>query len=73
MNTIIITGASDGLGKAIASVCLKNKWRVVNISRTKSNLEGIENIACDFFVRIYPNIVGFRVRRGRSATNDTEA
>lgn len=47
MKTIIITGASDGLGKAIAKVCLDNKWRVVNISRTKSDLEGIENITCD--------------------------
>lgn len=46
MKTIIITGASDGLGKALAEVCLKNNMRVVNISRTKS-LPGVENICCD--------------------------
>ena len=47
MKTIIITGASDGLGSALAELCLKNKMRVVNISRTPSNLKGVENIICD--------------------------
>lgn len=47
MKTVIITGASDGLGKAIAELCLKNNMKVVNVSRTASNLNGIENICCD--------------------------
>lgn len=47
MRLAIITGASDGLGKAIADVLMKNKIKVVNISRTPSTLKGIENISCD--------------------------
>lgn len=47
MKTAIITGASDGLGKAIAQTLINNNMKVVNISRTKSDLEGIENITCD--------------------------
>ncbi len=46
MKTIIITGASDGLGKALAEACVKNNMRVINISRTKS-FSGVENICCD--------------------------
>lgn len=48
MKTVIITGASDGLGKAIAGLCLKNGMRVINISRTPCALDGeVVNIACD--------------------------
>lgn len=47
MKIAIITGASDGLGKAIAQTLINNNMKVVNISRTKSDLEGIENITCD--------------------------
>ena len=47
MKTIIITGASDGLGKELAKLCVKNKMRVVNISRTPCTIKGVENIACD--------------------------
>jgi len=47
VKTIIITGASDGLGKALAEICVENKMRVVNISRRPLNTKGIENISCD--------------------------
>ena len=47
MKTVLITGASDGLGKAIAKTCLENGMKVVNISRSASDLVGIENIKCD--------------------------
>lgn len=40
MKTVIITGASDGLGKAIASKCVENGMRVVNISRSKCQVGG---------------------------------
>ncbi len=40
MKTVIITGASDGLGKAIASKCVENNMKVVNISRSKCQVGG---------------------------------
>lgn len=50
MKKVIILGASDGLGKAIASVCLKEKIKVINISRTPCDLFDVVNIACDLSV-----------------------
>ncbi len=50
MKKIIILGASDGLGKAIASLCLKEKIEVINVSRTACDLSGIVNITCDLSV-----------------------
>lgn len=47
MNTIIITGASKGIGRATASRFLDEGSRVINISRTESSLEGIENALMD--------------------------
>ncbi|HPT30087.1 MAG TPA: SDR family oxidoreductase [bacterium] len=50
MKKIIILGGSDGLGKAIANLCLKEKIEVVNISRTACDLSGVVNIACDLSI-----------------------
>ncbi|MDD2646789.1 MAG: SDR family NAD(P)-dependent oxidoreductase [Patescibacteria group bacterium] len=47
MKKIIILGASDGLGKAIADLCVKKEVEVINISRTPCNISGVINIACD--------------------------
>ena len=47
MKTILITGASDGLGKAIAKKCSENGMRVVNISRTNCEWGEVDNIKCD--------------------------
>jgi len=47
MKTIIITGASDGLGKALAELCVKNDMRVVNVSRSICGIEGVVDIPCD--------------------------
>lgn len=43
---IVITGASDGLGKQIAKLYKESGKKVINISRTNSELADI-NIACD--------------------------
>ncbi|MCM2339404.1 MAG: SDR family oxidoreductase [Burkholderiales bacterium] len=47
MKKVIILGASDGLGKSIAGLCIDEKIEVINVSRTPSNVSGVINIACD--------------------------
>lgn len=47
MKKIIILGASDGLGKAIANLCVKENISVVNISRTPCDNNKVINIKCD--------------------------
>ncbi|HBA36519.1 TPA: hypothetical protein DCZ15_01440 [Candidatus Falkowbacteria bacterium] len=50
MKKIIILGASDGLGKAIANLCLKEKIKVINVSRTACDMPGVVNLACDLSI-----------------------
>jgi short-subunit dehydrogenase len=45
--TIIITGASDGLGAALARECVSAGFGVVNISKSVSKLGGVENVIAD--------------------------
>ena len=48
MKLIIITGASKGIGNAIAKEFYKNGYAVISLSRTKAtNLNGIEQIEFD--------------------------
>ncbi len=47
MSTVIITGASKGIGKANAAACIEKGDRVINISRTPSSVEGVENQLID--------------------------
>jgi len=47
MKKIIILGASDGLGKSIASLSKKEDIEVINISRTPCDISGVVNISCD--------------------------
>jgi short-subunit dehydrogenase len=51
MKKVIILGASDGLGKAIAGLCINEKIKVINISRTPCNILGVTNITCDLSVQ----------------------
>jgi 3-hydroxybutyrate dehydrogenase len=50
MKKVIVLGASDGLGKAIAGLCLKEEIEVVNISRTACSIPGVTNISCDLSI-----------------------
>ena len=50
MIKVIILGASDGLGKAIASLCNSEKIEVINISRTPCDISGVINVPCDLSV-----------------------
>ncbi len=47
MGTIVITGASKGIGKATAARFVANGDRVINISRSPSDIQGIENVPID--------------------------
>lgn len=39
MKTVLITGTSKGLGKSIAELFIKNKWRVIGLSRSASKIK----------------------------------
>jgi len=45
--TLIITGASRGIGKATAELFLQNHWHVINLSRTPCPLNAVQNIKAD--------------------------
>lgn len=47
VNSIIITGASSGLGKEVAKIALEQGCKVVCISNEKCDLKGVNNIVCD--------------------------
>ena len=47
MGTIVLTGASKGIGKATATRFVANGDRVINISRSPSDIQGIENVPID--------------------------
>lgn len=47
MNLLIITGASSGIGRAIATRFLVDGHAVINLSRRPSPERGVENISCD--------------------------
>jgi NAD(P)-dependent dehydrogenase (short-subunit alcohol dehydrogenase family) len=46
MKNIVITGGSKGIGKKIVAYLSKH-YRIINLSREKSNFKGVENIYCD--------------------------
>lgn len=47
MKTVIITGASKGIGKATAARFLEAGYRVINVSRTPCELAGVEDALAD--------------------------
>lgn len=47
MKTLVVTGASKGIGKAIATQFIASGYRVINLSRTPATVKGIENHTVD--------------------------
>jgi NAD(P)-dependent dehydrogenase (short-subunit alcohol dehydrogenase family) len=47
MKHLIITGASSGIGRAIATHFLVDGWDVTNVSRRPCPEPGVENLLCD--------------------------
>lgn len=47
MNTLVITGASRGIGLATARAFADERWRVVNVSRSPVPLAGATHVAAD--------------------------
>jgi len=50
MNRLIITGASSGIGRAIATRFVQDGFAVLNISRHPCHAPGVDNIGCDLSV-----------------------
>lgn len=46
-NTLVVTGGSRGIGKAVIERFLSKQWEVVNISRSECRLPGVKNISVD--------------------------
>ena len=47
MNHLIVTGASSGIGRAIAARFLADGYQVLSLSRRPCPEAGVENLACD--------------------------
>ena len=47
MDTVVVTGASRGLGAEIAQDLVANNWRVVGLSRSCEAPDGVEARSCD--------------------------
>lgn len=45
--TLVITGASKGIGKSTAALFLEQGWKVINLSRSACDLPGVVNISVD--------------------------
>lgn len=45
--TVVVTGASRGLGAQIATALCSDGWKVIGLSRAGEAPEGVEAIACD--------------------------
>ena len=47
MPCLVITGASSGIGLATARVFIESGYKVINLSRSACDVDGVTNIACD--------------------------
>lgn len=47
MKTALLVGASSGIGYETARLFLKEKYNVINVSRTPCDLPGVDNRLCD--------------------------
>ncbi len=47
MNLLLITGASSGIGRAIATRFMEDDWVVLNLSRRPCPVPEVENLTCD--------------------------
>lgn len=47
MKTLVITGASSGIGFSTAKLFSQKGYQIINISRRHCDLNGVKNISCD--------------------------
>jgi len=50
MSLLIVTGASAGIGRAIAARFVRDGYHIINISRHPCTEQGVENLRCDLAV-----------------------
>ncbi len=65
-DTVIITGASVGIGRAIAARARADGQRVINLSRRPCPIEGVENLAVDLAdaAQVADAVAALRARLG---------
>ena len=57
LRTIVVTGASSGIGRALAELCATQGWRVLAVARRAdrlSSLSGVQTLALDVLTREAP-------------------
>ena len=47
VKTLIVTGATSGIGKELTKTFIKNKWQVIGLGRNKATLEYLKNKYCN--------------------------
>ena len=47
VKTLVVTGATSGIGKEITKTFIKNKWHVIGLGRNKATLEYLKNKYCN--------------------------
>src|SRR5687767_12252944 len=57
-NVAIISGASRGIGRATAKRFLEAGWQVINLSRSRCDIAGVENIAVNFLANNFLKTCG---------------
>jgi len=56
-NTVIITGASQGIGKATAELFSQKEWHVINLSRHPCDIDKVINFSVDLLLPDWSNTI----------------
>ena len=63
MRQLIITGASRGIGHAIAQQFLREQWQVCNLARHECDISRVENILVDLSQQQWPHSIAAQLAK----------